>query len=403
MIQHIVEYKNKELVPFLEKKNYSTLLKLNYAPLLKYIDDNIDVYIDEVFLYGTNTEEEINAIVRLLELNVNSKCRYTQIIGHEDFYVNDITTICAHLLDEHEDYVNDVWDAIIRNEKLKPTWNNFINYWFNFGHTDISISYMCKNVDALCKEDSSCVDDNRFIKEFITSNINQECFAKLLPKLPCKDFDIELNTLDKSKVSTMISQKYFDFTIGRYNELETDFPDLCVEFIINNQSKYMEYTDQITMDSALLETLVFDQRFTRSNAQSLMEDYASEHMTIKIASNLNILKIKVNTNIFDSAWNFLNVKQKERLLLDNLDILDADKFEKVFSDLEEPYIKFADRKWRHEVHLYDTEANLRLVKRLEKINYVTGFNYKEKMRLDSEQNKVVPYKVIACRVKATSK
>ena len=46
MINRIVEYKDKELVPALKTKNYSTLLKLNYVPLLNYINDNIWVYTD---------------------------------------------------------------------------------------------------------------------------------------------------------------------------------------------------------------------------------------------------------------------------------------------------------------------------------------------------------------------
>ena len=42
---------------------YSTLLKLNYVPLLNYIENSIDVYTDEIVLLGTNTEEDIDALL----------------------------------------------------------------------------------------------------------------------------------------------------------------------------------------------------------------------------------------------------------------------------------------------------------------------------------------------------
>ena len=105
MIHHIVKYKDNGLVPFLRTKNYSTLLKLNYALLLNYVEDNIGVYTDEIILLETNTEEDIIAIVKLLERNVSSKCRYIQIIGNESFYVEDITSICLSILEEHKEYV----------------------------------------------------------------------------------------------------------------------------------------------------------------------------------------------------------------------------------------------------------------------------------------------------------
>ena len=239
MINRIVEYKDKELVQTLKTKNYSTLLKLDYVPLLNHIKNNIDTYTDEIVLLGTNTEEDIDAIVKLLELNVGSKCRHIQIIGNENFYVEDIASICVNLWQEHKRYVTEIWNTIITNGKLKPSWQNFRSYWHYLGHTDVSINYMCKNIDALTKDDSTCIDDESFIKEFIEFDIDRDSFAKLLPKLPWNNFNLELSTLSEEKISTMISQKYFKFDADRFNELSEEFPALSVEFIIHNQSEYM--------------------------------------------------------------------------------------------------------------------------------------------------------------------
>ena len=124
------------------------------------------------------------------------------------------------------------------------------------------------------------------------------------------DFNIELSSLDETKVSTMISQRYFEFDVDRYSELSENHPALCVDFIIHNQSEYMSIYDQIAMDSTLLETLVFDQRFERSNVKQLIDDYGTEHMTTKIARNINALRINVNIDLFNAAWKLLDMKKE---------------------------------------------------------------------------------------------
>ena len=402
MINRIVEYKNKEFVPTLKAKNYSTLLKLNYVPLLNYVNDNIGVYTDEIILLKTNTEEDIDAIVKLLELNVGSKCRHIQIIGNENFYVDDITSICINLWKEHKEYVTEIWNTIITSGKLKPSWQNFKNYWYYLGHTVVSINYMCKNVDALTEDDSTCIDDESFIKEFIEFDMDQDSFAKLLPKLPWNDFNMQLSTLNEGKVSTMISQRYFKFDVDRYNELSAAFPTLCVEFIIHNQSEYMSVNDQIGIDSTLLETLVFDQRFDRSNAQHLIDDYGVEYMTAKIACNLNTLRINLNINLFEATWNLLDIKEKERLMLDHLDLLNADKFESCFSELGGQYTELSDRSRRHEVTLTDSDENLKLVQRLSKVEYITSFQKKQSKEFDPVKSDDIIIMKIVCRIKAVN-
>ena len=402
MINRIVEYKDKELVPSLKTKNYSTLLKLNYVPLLNYIEDNIDVYTDEIILLGTNTEENIDAIVKLLELNVGSKCRHIQIIANENFYVEDITSICLNIWKEHKEYVTSIWNTIITKEKLKPSWQNFNNYWHYLGHTAVSINYMCKNIDALIKDDGTCIDDESFIKEFIEFDIDQDSFAKILPKLPWNNFDVQLSTLNEGKVSTMISQKYFKFDVDRYNELSESFPALCVEFIIHNQSEYMSINDQIDIDSTLLETLVFDQRFDRSNAQHLIDYYGTEYMTTKIARNLNVLRINLNINLFDAAWSLLDIKEKERLMLDHLDLLNADKFENCFSALGGQYTDLSDRSRRHEVSLTDCNENWRLVQRLSDVDYITSFQKKSSKKFDPVKSDDIIIPKIVCRIKVVN-
>lgn len=400
MINKIVKYKDEKLVSSLKTKNYSTLLRLNYTPLLEYIEENIDVYTDVIILSAANTEEDINAIVKLLELNINSECRHIKIIENENFYVEDITKICLGLWDEHGEYVTEIWNEIMKNRKLKPTWQNFNDYWHRLGHTDVSINYMCDNIDALIKDDSTCINDERFIREFIESNIDKDTFEKLLPKLPWDDFNIQLSTLDETKVSIMISQKYFKFNIDRYNELSESFPMLCVEFIIHNQSEYMCVYDQVNMNSDLLESLVFDERFERVHAKCLIDNYGIKHMTATIASNLNKLHISVDIDIFNAAWEVLDIRQKEKLMLDYMELLNADKFQNCFAELDGEYKALSDRSRRHNVRLDNNSDNLKLAERLKEVTYITSYRIESTKTKYSDKLDKKTIEKIVCVIKA---
>lgn len=402
MIQHVVEHKNKELVSFLKTKNYSTLQSLGYTPLLKYVEKNINLYTDEIVLSAENTEENIDAIIKLLKLNVGSKNRCIQIIVNENFYVDDITTFCLDMWEENRECFVLIWNTIISNGKLKPTWQNFKNYWEYLGHTDTSINYMCKNVEVLMEDDSTCIDDEAFIKEFINFDIEQACFAKLLRKLPWDGFDIQLNTLDEEKISTMINLRYLKFTVERYNELSEDFPDLCFEFIVLNQYEYMLVRDEINIDSKIFELLIFDKRFARSNAQCLLDDYGAKYMTSKIAQNIISFGFNINIDIYNAAWKLLDNNGKENLMFSHLDLLDSDSFETCFTALGGEYAGLSDRLHRHEVSLSDTEKNLKLAQRLKEIGYITSYQVKSVKESDKAKLRNKTINKIVCRVKQSN-
>lgn len=156
------------------------------------------------------------------------------------------------------------------------------------------------------------------------------------------------------------------------------------------------------MNSTLLETLVFDQRFNRSNAQQLIDDYGVKYMTAKIARNINVLRITIDINLFDIAWRLLDTKGKERLMLEHLDLLNADKLESCFSELGGQYSKLSDRSHRHEVRLADSRDNLKLVHRLDEIGYITSFQKKSSIEFDPSKSDDKTINKIVCRIKAVN-
>jgi hypothetical protein len=175
--------------------------------------------------------------------------------------------------------------------------------------------------------------------------------------------------------------------------------DLCVEFILKNQADYIAAIDNIQMDSKLLENLLFSDRLEAETTQILFDTYSSEYMTNRIAANLQAMGLTINLKIFNAAWGCLDEYGKQNLMLEHLELLDADAMHSCFAELEKWYSDFFDRSKQHVVELANTPENQKLAERLKAIDYITSYSLKEKKEYDSVTEAESVRRVISCRVK----
>jgi len=398
MIQYIVEYKNKNLVHGLASKNYTTIIKLGYAPLIKYVRENLTHYIETIALAEERIFDEEEQILDLLGRSIDNQVLCIEIIGHEEFCIADITCCCSDQIAEKKTAVKDLWDALMKNDKILPTWENVNRYWSVFKFNQNLLTFMESHIEDLASVDSQCISVD-FIRGFISTEMADGTFKILLPCIRMDNFDIALDSIAESKVSIMIGYKYFDFTVARYEEIKKSFPDLCVEFILQNQADYIEVIDNIQMDSNLLENLLFSNKIEANITQTLLYTYSTEYMTNKIAGNLHAMGLTMNLEIFNAAWRCLDESGKQNLMLEHLELLDADAIHSCFTELEKWYSDFLDRSKQHGVKLANTPENQKLAERLKVVDYITSYQKIEKKEYDSVTEAERVRTVILCRVK----
>lgn len=83
--------------------------------------------------------------------------------------------------------------------------------------------------------------------------------------------------------------------------------------------------------------------------------------------------VKLNIQLFDKIWCLLNEKGKRRLMLKELQLLDADKFEACFKELPTWYSGFWDRSRMQNVKIENTPEHHQLAERLKEVSYITSF------------------------------
>ncbi|WP_455617034.1 YobI family P-loop NTPase [Eisenbergiella sp.] len=401
MIQQIVKYKNNSFVTDLETKNYTTIINLGYENLIKYVRENLSLYIETIVLAEEHSFDSEENIIDLLERSVDDIGQCVKLIEHEEFCIKDIICCCGELIKENKHVVEIIWDTLLKNSKVLSSWDNIIKHWSMFGFTQGLLAFINEHTGQLLNVNSQHISDNyTFIEAFICSDITDNAFEILLPCIKMDNFSIELNSVKESRMSIMIGYKYFNFTLTRYKEIEKAFPDLRVDFILQNQMEYLSVINEIQMDSNLLEALLFNEQIETETAQKLLDIYGTVYMTNRIAENLPAWKISINKEAFNAAWKLLSDSGKQKLILNYMELLDADAMHYCFAELRGEYSNFSDRSRQHIVEITSTLDNQKLVEYLKKIDYITSYRLKEKKEYDvvTESEKVET--VITCRIKA---
>ena len=393
MIEKVVTYKDPTLVPRLHYQNYTTIVSLGYIPLLEHVEANLLDYVKSIVLGEGNVKEDIQQIINLIHKNIDNEELCVRLIEHQVFSVDIITEFCGDLIQTHKNVVKIIWNKLLEDNVVCLAYINVNSYFEHYGFTAELIKYIDKHYKELAKFDYDGLSD-MFIKEFILSNVMEATFEALIPKLKLNTFNIDLNKISQTRVSVMIQCNYFKFSLETYNELWVIYPKLCVDFIVCNQEQFMDLKDDIDMDASLLEKLLFHNKMKLENKQILLDCFGILHMNAAIAKGLNSLNLNINLEIFDTAWGLLMENDKRTLMLNNLNLLDAEKFASCFSSLKSYYPDFIDRNKRREVTIDYSRENLQLVQRLKDINYITSFEEKGQNKNNTKES------VIICRIKA---
>lgn len=393
MIDSIVAYKNKQLVSELDKKHYTTLVDLGYMQLLKYIDENFNYYIENIVLKKQMQEDRNEVIIDMLSKLLQDRNMCIGLIKHENFLINNINVVLKDSIKNNREVIKSIWNTILMNEKVVVNWENICSYWQYFSMNENLLNYITKHIDELKNANVEYCDD-KFIRSFIMAGCEINIYEQLLPILRMSNFDIELEDLDNEMLEVMVNIGYFEFSTERYQYLFTANNNLAIKYIAKNQERFLEQIDEIEMSSSLLEKLLNEKTISDVTMKKLISLFGEQYMSKKIAEYVALRNIQVTKSCFDIIWKYLaDENQRILLLINNIELFDADNLQHYFSNLNGEYQQLADRSSRHEVDLIRSSNNLSLVEYLKKIEYITSYNIIDKY----------DHKVIKCRIKRVQK
>ena len=399
MIHNAVAYKDSALCSRLQKQNYTTIISLGYTPLIEYIHENLPFYIDNIVLNGVNRNENINQIIDLIKRSIADVERCKKIIQFEYFCLSNISMCCGDLYSKHKSELEIIWNTLLSCAKVEPTWENVDRYWSHFGLSATLTEYIIENVDILSLKESTCLDD-ALREEIIQSDIKPPVFTTLLKHMRLRDFDIPLGNIHEVNVEVMITHHYFSFTSERYGELSECYPSLCEKYILENKKDFLSLMPAISLDEDLFNKLVIGNQDDNNFAQKVIGNYGATLMTKAVAKQICIQNIPISKEVFDAAWDTLDVNSKKLLMFGHLDILQVADFDTCFAAIGNPYSKLTDRSKRHKEMIPDNEEHRKLTKRLLQVDYLTSIDDGSIKVYDRTLREMVDRPAIACWVKA---
>lgn len=243
-----------------EISNYSTIQNSNCKPLIEYINANINIYVEDVYLRleqnKFETEDSLKELLNIEDLDSKLKIK---IIEKTETIITDLNTI-----DDIE-----FKKQLLINNKVTPKWSNVINYY-----TDCENKIDENLIEYLNLEDISIVlselklskDDIKFEMSMLVCNeIKDEIYSKLLSSCYYRYPKLSFEHLNKDKAISLINK--LTTTKSNYDILRENFADNHIKLIEKDFNKFIEkISDFDTDDDDILlllksEKISIDNRF----------------------------------------------------------------------------------------------------------------------------------------------
>lgn len=343
MVHNVIAYVASHLSKDFPAKSYTVIRAANYAPLMKRVHENLSSYVKDVMLQQQYLADDAVDVLALLGHLIEEVDLCQGLIEREAFCVSDLRGCCYAYLQNHEDGVHRIWDALLSKKKLEATWENVYVYWTQFQMTGKLWNFIEESGDLLRKSGTECLDDD-FIRAFVNAGFDESILRILLPLV------------------------------------------------------HEEHIDANTVNETLLEQVLLSSEASLALKEDLLQTYGAAYMTELIAKGLCSMQLPMTKEIFFAAWRPLDNSERVELMAECVDLLESEDFETCFSDMDEPHHDFTDR-IKHKVRIPKTNANEKIARRLRAIEYITSFSDE---LIPSTNGNLIEERVLGCWVKAIS-
>lgn len=385
-IRFILKYKSLLNNNDFETKNYSLIKKSKLDNLIDYVDDNINEYIENIYLKIESNIAEIEEYYIEILNNENILAENkTKIIEKVETLINDINYI--------EDL--DIIKHLLVESKILATWENLINIYVQNENVFISeiISFInvTENAEELSKITINTDEpDEAIVKSFLSAlllndDIENNNYYEILSSVPYIYNSLSFENLSFEKVKSLIQKKRLTTNNTNYELLKVNFEDLHILLIENNVNKFIKEIETFEIENndllALLESdkisILIKEKIIENNDTSIFtidSDLLTQIGNLLLEnSNLNISHEIIMAIGTDSN---LNLTDKIKIFNKWNRIYDDDDIETFLVSLDEPYSLITENGKRP--LLSNNAINKELAENLEIKGYISKYEIENK-------------------------
>ncbi len=385
-IKFILKYKNKFNINDFNKKNYFLINKSKLENLIKYIDENIDKYIENVYLKiesnTKETEEFYSKILNNKNISIENK---TKIIEKVETLIRDVNNI--------ED--KDIIKQLLVESKILVTWKNLIDVYIQNENVFISELTIFLNVptnsnklaEIKIKQDYPDEDTTKsfLIALLLNDEIENSIYSKILSSVPYIYDSLSFENLSYKKVELLIEKNLLTTNFINFELLKSNFEDLHISLIENNPKRFIKEIDSFDLENEDLLSLLESSEISIQIKEKIINNYDAFTFTVDSDLLTQIGKLLLEHNNLDIDEEIIievgtdsNLNISSKIILFNkwnriYNNTDIDNF---LISLGNPYSAITELGKRP--LLDDTEFNRELAENLKSKRYISKFEFENK-------------------------
>ncbi|WP_321297198.1 hypothetical protein [Marinifilum fragile] len=273
----------------LNESNLSTILESNCTILISYIKNEIEQYIENVFLTTeTNTNESESTLNYLINQNNISFDDKKKIINQTNTKTNDLDSIPS-----------DLWDFVLENNKVFPNWANVNFYYIEKEEINGSLIQFLNNQDnysqlSKLKIDQEISDEENYNLSkaiMLCENISIDSYNSLILSFSLQFTDISFDVLSEEKVDTLVHNSIL--ALDEYNSeiLKETFPKLYAKLLIVNKEDFLNKLGQYSLNILDFTILLISEELTNFEKIKIINHQDYEDISIMESTANRILQI----------------------------------------------------------------------------------------------------------------
>lgn len=387
MVTGILQYKKpvsltaSDWKKIIEEKNYSAIQLSACQPLINLIENNLEIYVPNVFVeIKTNTSETAENIVYLVNSESVENTDKVKILAHEH-----------HVFENFDNIPESIHDAALIYHRIIPSWPNLLEY---FGHSeemdDALLAYLNTEdiADALGSAKPEGNDENKDLLDKLqmaimsASVLSDSSYALLLPALSMQASPA-LAALSPIKINMLINKNLLSMSKQNFDALKAYGKNTHVSWLEKKASYTAKnISKNLSLEWADYAALLNSNNLTTVNKWEIIPQLTPAIIAeaIDLADFVLELCLQQNqvvpTELFKAVFDHLT-GQNERVVFLSLQLgsLTVEQVRSSLDALGEPYSHILNR---GQTKLSLTPENSELARALDLLKYVSSASIEER-------------------------
>ncbi|EGG4958973.1 hypothetical protein NZQ97_003396 [Salmonella enterica] len=311
----------RKTVEEVSRHPYSLIVSEKVTCLTDAVNNNIDVFIADYFIYSAETA---NTIVLLLNSGVTERSKEI-IIESMKFEVQQLSTIENIKLSVNEEMSHSVYDLLIMKGRVAANWENIFDYMHAGADDGILWEFIDVHSEVLLGSEINVPEESvdNIVNHFISAaDMPDRLYTQLIGVLPVS-IDQAIIDLPMQKFKVLctcnrvaLSQTLFENLLSLYEGQRRKGLNECLSLIIKHNidifEKNIEFylEDEESFDNELIELLLNDDDIALKTKVLIIDiiwphytDAFFDHISLKHRINMELL---LNVSEDDTKLLFLN-------------------------------------------------------------------------------------------------